>query len=466
MFCPKCGSKALDGATFCQKCGANLIVDDTVQHSVTSTPIQQTQQQTHTVPSDMPKKKKLGKLPIILGAVALAIVVIIVIAMNWNGKMDYEATVRAHQPFAATQGLSYTYGEVLDKYISSPDWEVRKSGDVNYVDISGKAKGTDNELVITIKVAEDPSDPDLAKIAPESVIIDGKKSPTQNDAVEFLLAMFLMYEEGYDDISDLFSETGIPAGTKTMVGETKSYDNNFGNMEVTLDYVEFTDRTENTLLGGYIFPDEGSIFLRATFTLKNVGTEKGSLITAWNTVVYDGEYEFSDSFVEGNLTDINPLSAPTTGSIIFTVPNDVAESDKPLVININDGSGEAVITYVLRPAGGTSGEDEVSADKTNLDSVNSMEDAVNLVENWMIDHPIEAEATIDPGAPANDIESIRAEYYVTVLWGSPKDALGFVYVRKTDGYMTFQDVNGKELIDLDEWYKALLAAAFEADTNS
>lgn len=211
MFCPKCGSKALDGATFCQKCGANLIVDDTVQQAVTSTPIQQTQQQTHTVPSDMPKKKKLGKLPIILGAVALAIVVIIVIAMNWNGKMDYEATVRAHQPFDVTQGLSYTYGEVLDKYISSPDWEVRKSGDVNYVDISGKAKGTDNELVITIQVTADPSDADLAKIAPESVTIDGEKSPTQNDAVEFLLAMFLMYEEGYDDISDLFSETGARA---------------------------------------------------------------------------------------------------------------------------------------------------------------------------------------------------------------------------------------------------------------
>lgn len=34
MFCPKCGTKALDGAKFCQKCGAKLILDsDGVQPS-------------------------------------------------------------------------------------------------------------------------------------------------------------------------------------------------------------------------------------------------------------------------------------------------------------------------------------------------------------------------------------------------------------------------------------------------
>lgn len=207
MFCPKCGTKALDGATFCQKCGAKLTAGDTVQQAAASTSVQHTQ--TSNASPDTPKKKKSKKLPIIIGAVALAIVAVIVIAMNWDGKIDYEATVRAHQPFVS-QGTSLTYGEVLDKYITPPDWKVRHSGEVNYVDISGKAKGTDNELVVTIKVTEDPSDPDLASISPESVTIDGKKSPTQNDAVEFLLAMFLMYEEGYDNISDLFSETQSP----------------------------------------------------------------------------------------------------------------------------------------------------------------------------------------------------------------------------------------------------------------
>ena len=29
MFCPKCGTKALEGAEFCQKCGAKIVYDDT-----------------------------------------------------------------------------------------------------------------------------------------------------------------------------------------------------------------------------------------------------------------------------------------------------------------------------------------------------------------------------------------------------------------------------------------------------
>lgn len=206
MFCPKCGTKALDGATFCQKCGAKLITDSAAQQSATSMLVQQTPPSTHNVPSDTPKKKKSKKLPIILVAVVLAVVAIIVIAMNWNGKIDYEATVRAHQPFAVSEGLSYTYGEVLDKYISSPDWKVRDSGDVSYVDISGKAKGTDNELLVTIKVTPDEKDSDIALITPESVTVANEKSPTQNDAVEFLLGMFLMYDKGDDDLSYLLSD--------------------------------------------------------------------------------------------------------------------------------------------------------------------------------------------------------------------------------------------------------------------
>lgn len=364
MFCHKCGNQVAEDSAFCPKCGAKIKNDGGLQQVPTSATAEQGQPRTNDFQSVLPQKKKLGKIPMIIGGVALVIIIAIVIAMNWNGKIDYEATVRAHQPFAFTQELPYTYEEVLDKYISSPDWKVRKSGDVNYVDVSGKAKGTDNELSVTIKVTEDSSDPDLAKIAPESVAIDGKKSPTQNDAVEFLLAMFLMYEEKYDDISELFSETVNPSGDQIMIGETQSYDNEFGNMEVTLDYIEFIDKIENPLLGGYNYPDEGSVFLRAAFTLKNIGTEKGSLITAWSAAVYDSMYEFKNLYTEGVLTDINPLTPPATGSIIFMVPNDVVESDKSLVININDGSGASVISYVIRPAANTSGQSQ--AGNTNM----------------------------------------------------------------------------------------------------
>lgn len=52
MFCPKCGTKALDGTTFCQKCGAKLIVGHTEQQVAASTPVRQTQSPT---PLDTPK---------------------------------------------------------------------------------------------------------------------------------------------------------------------------------------------------------------------------------------------------------------------------------------------------------------------------------------------------------------------------------------------------------------------------
>lgn len=139
--------------------------------------------------ADTPNKKKFNKQPIILCAAALVIVAVI-IALNWNGENDYEATVRAHQPFFVSEGFSSTYGEVLDKYISSSDWEARNSGDVNYVDISGKAKGTDNKLLITIKVTPDAKDPDIVSIVPESVTVDNEKSLTQNEAVEFCWVCF------------------------------------------------------------------------------------------------------------------------------------------------------------------------------------------------------------------------------------------------------------------------------------
>lgn len=63
---------------------------------------------------------------------------------------------------------------------------------------------------------------------------------------------------------------------------------------MTLNYITFTDKLENTLLGGYIYPDEGNVFLRADITVKNIGTENGDLLTAWNTIVYDSVYEFLD----------------------------------------------------------------------------------------------------------------------------------------------------------------------------
>lgn len=227
MFCHKCGTEIIEGAVFCQKCGAKIPYTDAgekenPQQSVSSASVRQTQPQTPDGSVETSKKKKTGKLVVFLGVVILVCVVIIT-AMNWNGKVDYVESVAAHTPFANTQGLPYTYEEVLNKYIVSPEWEERQDGDEHYIDISGTMKGTDYKVVITIKVSPDSSDPNMALINPESVVIDGEQSPTQNDAVEFLLVMFSAYDEGYSDLSELLSQNELPDVPKEMSEPIENY---------------------------------------------------------------------------------------------------------------------------------------------------------------------------------------------------------------------------------------------------
>lgn len=77
MFCPKCGTKALDGAGFCQKCGTKLIADASAQ-SATPNPVSPTQP-AGKPSAAVPKKKKPKKLLIILGAVFALIVILIAV---------------------------------------------------------------------------------------------------------------------------------------------------------------------------------------------------------------------------------------------------------------------------------------------------------------------------------------------------------------------------------------------------
>jgi len=151
--------------------------------------------------SEVKQKNGLNK-KFLLGALALVIVIFIVV-INWEGTVNYAETVGAHTPFANSQGLPYTYEEVIKKYVDSPKWEVRESGDVHYVDIIGKVSGSDRELGITIKVVQDETDSELAYMTPELVIIDGEISLSKDDATKFLYTMFVAYDEGENNIAVL-----------------------------------------------------------------------------------------------------------------------------------------------------------------------------------------------------------------------------------------------------------------------
>lgn len=80
MFCPKCGSQAIDGAGFCQKCGTKLIAgESTAQPAATASSAKQTRRPGNT-PVDVPRKKKSKKLPIILIVIGLVLAVILIVA--------------------------------------------------------------------------------------------------------------------------------------------------------------------------------------------------------------------------------------------------------------------------------------------------------------------------------------------------------------------------------------------------
>jgi hypothetical protein len=149
-----------------------------------------------------PSKKKSKKLPIIIAAVAAVIVIIIIAAsMGGGDRIDYVATVKAHQPFRS-QDMPYTYGDVFNKYIQSAEWISYASGDLTYVDVSGTVVGTASNLVVTISVAPNPNNPDGALINPVSLKVGTTRTQSQNEAVEALLDIFSAYDEGWEDISE------------------------------------------------------------------------------------------------------------------------------------------------------------------------------------------------------------------------------------------------------------------------
>lgn len=233
MFCPKCGAQAPEDAAFCQKCGAKLQSGGPPQPESAPVPTVR-RRQPGDPPADQPKKKSKAPLFLVLGIVLLVVVAAVILFSSGGGDIDCIATVKAHKPFAVSQDLPYTYGEVFDQYLPGAKWEVREAGDTRYVDISGTGKGVGLELSFTVAVTADKDDPDRASIVPKTAVVDGEKAPTENDAVEFLLALFAYYDTGAGDLSK-FAEfidgpdgpgvgTDVPSGGAGASGGGESAD--------------------------------------------------------------------------------------------------------------------------------------------------------------------------------------------------------------------------------------------------
>jgi len=179
---------------------------------------------------------------------------------------------------------------------------------------------------------------------------------------------------------------------RTVINETQSFNIDFvGHMEVTLNYVEFVDRIVTSLFGTDFDhePDEGQTFLRADLTIQNIGTTQGLVLTAWNTVIYDGVFEFTQIIQDG-VFQLNPLTPPASASIAFMIPNRVEESDGPLVLNFGDGSiGGSVMAFTLRgdadepaTAADTSGQAQATAADEQLIGV-WLQDLDDYAPDWL-----------------------------------------------------------------------------------
>lgn len=147
-------------------------------------------------------KKKFNKLKFLLYSI-IALIVMLTIAANWEGSTNYVATVEKHKPLES-QGLTFTYANVLNKYIDSPKWESRKSGNIGYVDISGTIKGSNKKIGVKIKVSPMSNDSKRVSIKPESITLNGNSPSTQVAAEQILLYMFSAYQRGEADVAYYF----------------------------------------------------------------------------------------------------------------------------------------------------------------------------------------------------------------------------------------------------------------------
>lgn len=407
MYCHKCGTKVADDAGFCQKCGAELMADEAVSQT-TATPQHESIASVSTISEDtqqsqsnnapkvnggLRKVANIGRvllgisilllllcslfsLPInpiiIVGGVAIGtilsalglkrpfgmtkIIELVVACILLVAAIAYAVS------FSGGRGDKYvqmvrggilngypqkTVGEAFDDFLDNPKWESGVSEDgERFVNVKGGILYLNKEAELAVQF-----------------FVDEKNEAFQYNACEINgvpqnnLIFWGLLEAVYSN--NPASTTGVPQNTSSEnrieVGETQTFD---GRLEVTLEYVEFVNQIQSELVGA-IFPEDGNIFLRATFTVRNIGTKQGGISPLLSTVTYDNSFEFdSNPYSEdGNITNVNPLAQPSTGSMSFEVSSIVAESDKSLVINISENViGGNIMSFVVRPDANMSGE--------------------------------------------------------------------------------------------------------------
>lgn len=235
MYCHNCGQQLPDHALFCPACGTKAAwKEEHPEHSEPSTPVASASVPVASdtpIPENVPpaavpppvfgtpgspepvKKKTKRRIKIgVLSALAVAVVAVgLFVVLNWSS-VDYVASVKAFQPFYYSQGLPYTYGEVLDAYLLDAEWiavkEKKDSGLLATVEVSGTAKGLEEEVKLSVQMAPNPEDPNGALYTPESASLGEETFSSTEETTEFLYWLFVAYDQQVEDLS-----TVMPAGS-------------------------------------------------------------------------------------------------------------------------------------------------------------------------------------------------------------------------------------------------------------
>lgn len=99
-------------------------------------------------------------------------------------------------------------------------------------------------------------------------------------------------------------------------------------------------------------------------------------------------------------------------------------------------------------------------------AVVSVEDAQALAETWMEDHPMQSSAVLMAEDETVTPENVAEMQYVFELWQSPRELDGLIYVRKSDGYLSYTPFHDGPLYDLDEWHEENYGTGVEAEVSA
>lgn len=204
MYCKNCGTRLAEDAVFCGKCGTKLKEQPTPvpQYSQSRPQPQQfaaSNQQGHSAAAQGNSSSVLSVLLAILILGGIAVFFYNTIKGLFTVEYDYIGTVKAMCPIS-----DVTYEDLVNSGWEDPRWKTRKGENgIVYVDISGTAKNSNKEIVLTIQL-EPMDDPGLFWITPIRVMIDGRGGG-EAYASEFIqdLEMNYKYGSGMSDLKDL-----------------------------------------------------------------------------------------------------------------------------------------------------------------------------------------------------------------------------------------------------------------------